>query len=64
MSLSAPFIPAAFKDALDKTEPFWDYIVGNESEALAWAQSHGVKVISSRLLKDCLKMRSFFTELT
>ncbi|CAI7623341.1 unnamed protein product [Penicillium manginii] len=43
MSLSAPFIPAAFKDALDKTEPFWDYIVGNESEALAWAQSHGVK---------------------
>ncbi|KAJ5979564.1 Adenosine kinase [Penicillium waksmanii] len=43
MSLSAPFIPAAFKDALDKTEPFWDYIVGNESEALAWAQSHGAK---------------------
>lgn len=64
MSLSAPFIPAAFKDALDKTDPFWDYIVGNESEALAWAQSHGVKVITRRLLKYYLKMRSFFTELT
>ncbi|OOQ89654.1 Adenosine kinase [Penicillium brasilianum] len=41
MSLSAPFIPIAFKDALDKTEPYWDYLVGNESEALTWAQSHG-----------------------
>jgi adenosine kinase len=43
MSLSAPFIPIAFKDALDKTEPYWDYLVGNESEALAWAQSHGLE---------------------
>jgi adenosine kinase len=46
MSLSAPFIPIAFKDALDKTEPYWDYLVGNESEALAWAQSHGLEVMS------------------
>ncbi|CEO58259.1 hypothetical protein PMG11_02990 [Penicillium brasilianum] len=46
MSLSAPFIPIAFKDALDKTEPYWDYLVGNESEALTWAQSHGSEVIS------------------
>jgi adenosine kinase len=46
MSLSAPFIPIAFKDALDKTEPYWDYLVGNESEALAWAQSHGLEVTS------------------
>jgi hypothetical protein len=44
MSLSAPFIPVAFKYALDKTEPYWDYLVGNESEALAWAQSHGLEV--------------------
>lgn len=44
MSLSAPFIPVTFKDALDQTEPYWDYIVGNESEARAWAQSHGLKV--------------------
>lgn len=46
MSLSAPFIPIAFKDALDKTEPYWDYLVGNESEAQAWAQSHGLEVMS------------------
>jgi hypothetical protein len=31
MSLSAPFIPLAVKDALDQATPFWDYIVGNEN---------------------------------
>jgi adenosine kinase len=44
MSLSAPFIPFAFKGALDQTEPYWDYIVGNESEARAWAESHDLQV--------------------
>jgi adenosine kinase len=44
MSLSAPFIPVAFKDALDQTEPYWDYVFGNESEARAWAQSHNLNV--------------------
>ncbi|RMJ22912.1 adenosine kinase [Aspergillus sp. HF37] len=43
MSLSAPFIPTEFKEVLVQTEPYWDYIVGNESEARAWAQSHGLK---------------------
>lgn len=60
MSLSAPFIPVVFKDALDKTEPFWDYIVGNESEALAWAQSHGLEVLYYLLfLNYHLNMKSF-----
>lgn len=45
MSLSAPFIPTAFKDALDQTEPYWDYIVGNESEAQAWAEAHNLEVV-------------------
>jgi adenosine kinase len=44
MSLSAPFIPIAFKDALDQTEPYWDYIIGNESEAQSWAQAHNLEV--------------------
>lgn len=40
VSLSAPFIPQFFKDPLDRTSPYWDYIVGNETEAMAYADSH------------------------
>ncbi|TVY91501.1 Adenosine kinase [Lachnellula willkommii] len=42
-SLSAPFIPIAFKDALDATAPYWDYVIGNESEALSYAEAHGLE---------------------
>ena len=42
-SLSAPFIPQFFKDPLDATAPYWDYVVGNETEALAYAESHGLE---------------------
>ncbi|EAS30552.3 adenosine kinase [Coccidioides immitis RS] len=41
LSLSAPFIPAVFKDPLDQVFPYTDYIVGNESEALAFSEAHG-----------------------
>jgi adenosine kinase len=41
LSLSAPFIPQFFKDPLDKTAPYWDFIVGNETEALTYAETHG-----------------------
>ena len=40
MSLSAPFVPQFFKDQLDQTAPYWDYLIGNESEARAYAASH------------------------
>lgn len=40
MSLSAPFIPQFFKDQLDQTAPYWDYIIGNETEARSYAASH------------------------
>ncbi|KAK5163481.1 adenosine kinase [Saxophila tyrrhenica] len=40
LSLSAPFIPQFFKDPLDQTSQYWDYVVGNESEAAAYAESH------------------------
>lgn len=43
LSLSAPFIPQFFKDPLDKTAPYWDYVVGNETEALSYAESHGLE---------------------
>ncbi|KAH8600810.1 adenosine kinase [Bisporella sp. PMI_857] len=42
-SLSAPFIPQFFKEPLDSTAPYWDYVIGNETEALAYAESHGLE---------------------
>ncbi|KAK9470282.1 Ribokinase-like protein [Dipodascopsis tothii] len=41
MNLSAPFLSQFFKDAMDSVSPYWDYLIGNESEALAFAESHG-----------------------
>ncbi|KAI5803236.1 Ribokinase-like protein [Geopyxis carbonaria] len=43
MNLSAPFLPQFFKEQLDSVAPYWDYLIGNESEALAYAQSHGIE---------------------
>ena len=43
MSLSAPFIPMFFKEQLDRTQGYWDYVVGNEAEARAWAEGHGLE---------------------
>ncbi|KAG9247103.1 adenosine kinase [Calycina marina] len=42
-SLSAPFIPQFFKEPLDASAPYWDYVIGNETEALAYAESHGIE---------------------
>ncbi|KAI9837474.1 MAG: hypothetical protein M1819_007122 [Sarea resinae] len=41
-NLSAPFIPQFFKDQLDQTAPYWDVLIGNETEALAYAESHNL----------------------
>ncbi|KAI9677460.1 MAG: adenosine kinase [Caeruleum heppii] len=43
LSLSAPFIPQFFKDQVDQTAPYWDYLLGNETEAIAYADSHDLK---------------------
>lgn len=42
LSLSAPFIPQFFKEPLDESAPYWDYVIGNEGEAEAYADSHGL----------------------
>ena len=42
-SLSAPFIPQFFKEPLDASAPYWDYVIGNETEALSYAESHGLE---------------------
>lgn len=41
MSLSAPFIPQFFKEQLMQTSKYWDYIIGNETEARSWAEGQG-----------------------
>ena len=42
-SLSAPFIPQFFKDPLDATAPYWDFVIGNDTESLSYAESHGLE---------------------
>lgn len=43
LNLSAPFIPQFFKDPLDQTLPYVDYLVANETEAASYAESHGLE---------------------
>jgi adenosine kinase len=40
MNLSAPFIPQFFKSQVDEILPYVDVLIGNESEAEAYAESH------------------------
>ncbi|THH11605.1 hypothetical protein EW145_g529 [Phellinidium pouzarii] len=41
LNLSAPFIPQFFKAQVDQVLPFCDIVIGNESEAEAWADASG-----------------------
>ncbi|KAI0166136.1 Ribokinase-like protein [Xylariaceae sp. FL1272] len=47
VNLSAPFIPEFFKDPLDASSKYWDYIICNETEAASYAKSHGLENIAS-----------------
>jgi len=40
MNLSAPFIPQFFKSQVDEILPYVDVLIGNETEAEAFAASH------------------------
>ena len=44
MNLSAPFIPQFFKSQVDELLPYVDILIGNESEAEAYAASHDYNV--------------------
>ncbi|KAI0540808.1 Ribokinase-like protein [Xylaria digitata] len=46
VNLSAPFIPQFFKDPLDASASYWDYIICNETEAAAYANSHDLAAIA------------------
>ncbi|KAF8574324.1 Ribokinase-like protein [Ramaria rubella] len=41
-NLSAPFIPQFFKTQLDSLLPYCDFVIGNESEAEAYATANGL----------------------
>lgn len=43
LNLSAPFIAQFFKAPLDQVMPYVDYLIANESEAAAYAESHGLE---------------------
>ncbi|KAK6894754.1 Adenosine kinase [Candida tropicalis] len=43
LNFSAPFIAQFFKQQLDEVLPFVDYVIANESEAAAYAESHDLK---------------------
>ncbi|KAF2123473.1 Ribokinase-like protein [Dothidotthia symphoricarpi CBS 119687] len=43
LNLSAPFISQFFKDPLDEVLPYVDILIGNETEAAAFAESHGIE---------------------
>ena len=40
INFSAPFIPQFFKEPLDNSLQYVDYVIANESEAAAYAESH------------------------
>ncbi|KAK6202828.1 Ribokinase-like protein [Scheffersomyces amazonensis] len=44
LNFSAPFIAEFFKDPLDASLPYVDYVIANESEAEAYAKSHNLDV--------------------
>lgn len=44
MNLSAPFIPQFFKTQVNEILDYVDVLIGNESEALAFAESHNLGV--------------------
>jgi adenosine kinase len=48
MNLSAPFIPQFFKSQVDEMMPYVDVLIGNESEAEAYAASHDWNVSFAR----------------
>jgi adenosine kinase len=43
LNLSAPFISQFFKDPLDEIMPYVDILIGNETEAAAYAESHNIE---------------------
>lgn len=46
IGLAAPFIPTFFKDQLAEVMPYTDFVLGNEQEATAWAETQNLSTKS------------------
>lgn len=57
MGMGAPFVAQFFKDQLAQTAPYWDYLVGNETEVRTWAESQG------HATKDVVEIARLMAEL-
>ncbi|KAG5440653.1 hypothetical protein PCK2_000241 [Pneumocystis canis] len=44
MNLSATYLCFSYKDSMDALFQYWDYLIGNESEALAYSESHNLQI--------------------
>jgi len=62
--MGAPFIAYAFQDALDKVWEYTDYTFGNETEATAWAEVHGLetKTTSADDIKAIAKAMALYSK--
>jgi adenosine kinase len=54
LNLSAPFIAQFFKDPLDQILPYVDILIGNESEAAAYAESHELGITDVKEIAEKL----------
>lgn len=43
MNLSAGYLCHAYKDVMDTLSQYWDCLIGNETEAISFADAHGLK---------------------
>ncbi|QLG71710.1 hypothetical protein HG535_0C00590 [Zygotorulaspora mrakii] len=68
LNLSAPFIPQFFKAALEEALPYTTCIIGNESEAAAYAEAFGLsekddlKAIAQHIVGDSKDRIVVFTQ--
>jgi len=62
--MGAPFIAYAFKEPLDKVWEYTDYTFGNETEATAWAEVHGLetKTTSASDIKAIAKAMALYSK--
>lgn len=54
LNLSAPFISQFFKDPLDEVLPYVDIVIGNETEAAAFAESHNLNTTDVKAIAESI----------
>ncbi|KTW28889.1 hypothetical protein T552_01518 [Pneumocystis carinii B80] len=57
MNLSAEYLCHVYKDVMDTLSQYWDCLIGNETEAIAFAEAHGLKT------KDTIEIALYIARL-